>query len=128
MKPERDVSRDAYLRENWWLFRRTNHQLRGAISGLKRYIGTTETAKHRLFSFVSGAVLSDQKIRVITLDDAFFLGVLSSRLHVRWALATGGTLENRPVYNNTTCFEPFSFSRHSADAQSMVKGIRALDE
>ena len=106
---ERSVSRDPYLRDNWWLFRRTNMQLRSGLAGLKRYIGTTETAKHRTFSFIDGAVLPDQKIRVVTSDDAFYLGVLSSTTHVAWALASGGTLEDRPVYNNTRCFETFPF-------------------
>ena len=128
MKPERDVSNDDYLRENWWLFRRTNQQLRSAIAGLRRYIGTTETAKHRVFSFVSGDVLPDQKIRVVALDDTPVLGVLSSRLHVCWALAAGGTLEDRPVYNNTTCFEPFPFPCQSADTRSIVERIGAIAE
>ncbi len=109
VRVERAVSQDAYLRDNWWLFRRTNVQLRTGLSGLKRYIGTTETAKHRTFSFIDAAVLPDQKIRVVTLSDAFSLGILSASLHVQWALATGGTLEDRPVYNNTRCFETFPF-------------------
>ena len=46
----------------------------------------------------------------IALDDAFFLGVLSSRIHVTWALAAGGTLRmDRPRYNKTRCFHPFPF-------------------
>lgn len=108
---ERAVSQDPYLRDNWWLFRRTNTQLRSSLCGLKRYIGTTETAKHRTFSFIDGAVLPDQKIRIVSLDDAYFLGVLSGCLHVEWALATGGRLGvgNDPVYNNTRCFETFPF-------------------
>lgn len=109
VRVERAVSRDVYLRENWWLFRRTNLQLRSSLAGLHRYIGTTETAKHRTFSFIDGAVLPDQKIRVITLADSLSLGVLSSSLHVQWALATGGTLEDRPVYNSSVCFGTFPF-------------------
>ena len=111
VRAERAVSRDDYLRDNWWLFRRTNKQLRSGLAGLNRYIGTTETAKHRTFSFIGGAVLPDQKIRVVTSDDALHLGVLSSRAHVDWALATGGRLGvgNDPVYNNTRCFETFPF-------------------
>ena len=35
--------------------------------------------------------------------------MLSSNLHVIWALATGGTLEDRPRYNNSRCFETFPF-------------------
>jgi hypothetical protein len=89
VKPERAVSKDRYLRENWWLFRRTNERLRAGLSSLGRYIGTTETSKHRVFSFIQGKVLPDQKIRVITVDDATVLGVLSSSMHVDWALAAG---------------------------------------
>jgi hypothetical protein len=85
VKPERAVSKDRYLRENWWLFRRTNERLRAGLSSLGRYIGTTETSKHRVFSFIQGKVLPDQKIRVITVDDATVLGVLSSSMHVDWS-------------------------------------------
>jgi len=45
----------------------------------------------------------------IASSDAFVLGLLSSRIHVTWALAAGGTLEDRPRYNKTRCFEPFPF-------------------
>ena len=53
------------------------------------------------------------------LDDAFFLGVLSSRIHVVWALASGGTLENRPRYNKTRCFDPFPLP-NAIDAQRQI--------
>jgi hypothetical protein len=46
---------------------------------------------------------------VIASADAFHLGVLSSRIHVVYALAAGGTLEDRPRYNKTRCFDPFPF-------------------
>ena len=36
------------------------------------------------------AILPDNKLVNIALDDAYFLGVLSSRIHVVWALAAGG--------------------------------------
>jgi hypothetical protein len=37
------------------------------------------------------------------------LGVLSSSVHEAWALAQGGTLEDRPRYNKSRCFETFPF-------------------
>jgi hypothetical protein len=47
----------------------------------------------------------------IASDNACHLGVLSSRVHVAWALAAGGRLGigNDPRYNKTRCFEPFPF-------------------
>jgi hypothetical protein len=131
VKPERDVSKDKTLREQWWLFRRTNIQLRQAIAGLPRYIGTTETAKHRLFSFIAGSVTPDQKVRVVGSDDALHLGVLSSNIHVDWALATGGRLGvgNDPVYNNTSCFETFPFPADDTGlTPALAERIRSLAE
>lgn len=37
------------------------------------------------------------------------LGVLSSATHCIWSLEAGGTLEDRPRYNNSTVFLPFPF-------------------
>ena len=42
-----------------------------------------------------------------------------------WALATGGTLEDRPRYNKTRCFETFPFP-DASDTQRAA--IRALAE
>ena len=109
VKPFRDTVARKNHRENWWIYGEARPGMRRALADLRRYIGTTETAKHRCFQFIKSEVLPDQKIRVIASDDAFTLGVLSSRLHIVWALATGGTLEDRPVYNNTTCFDRFPF-------------------
>ncbi|MBI9078240.1 MAG: hypothetical protein JEY79_00685 [Pseudodesulfovibrio sp.] len=97
--------------------------MRKALSSLQRFIGTTETAKHRTFIFIDANVLPDQKIRVIASDDAYLLGVLSSRVHVTWALAAGGTLEDRPVYNNTRCFGPFPFPAATPDQKAAIRSI-----
>jgi hypothetical protein len=109
VKPERDANKDKDLREKWWLHRRNNEEMRRALAGLHRYIVTVMTAKHRVFQFLEGAILPDQKLVAIGLHDVFSLGVLSSQLHIEWALATGGTLEDRPVYSKSTCFETFPF-------------------
>lgn len=109
--PERLINKDARLSANWWLFRRSNAQLRGASAGLRRFIVSSETAKHRAFIFVSGTSRPEHKLVVLTLDGAHHLGVLSSRVHVQWALAAGGRLGvgNDPVYSKSTCFDPFPF-------------------
>ncbi|WP_241525025.1 class I SAM-dependent DNA methyltransferase [Simplicispira metamorpha] len=109
VKPERDVNKDKDLREKWWLHRRNNDDMRRASAGLPRYIATVMTAKHRIFQFLDGAILPDQMLVVIALNDAYALGVLSSQLHAEWALATGSTLEDRPRYNKSRCFETFPF-------------------
>ncbi len=95
--------------EAWWLHGKPRPELRRALNGLNRYIATVETAKHRPFCFLPAAVIPDNMLVCVASEDAFHLGVLSSRLHVAWALAAGGTLEDRPRYNKTRCFDPFPF-------------------
>lgn len=112
-------------RENWWVFGETRPGMRKALEGLERYIATTETAKHRWFTFLPNDILPDQKIRVVASKSAFVLGCVSSKPHLVWSLATGGTLEDRPVYNTTRCFDPFPFPDAS---EKQKKRIRDLGE
>jgi hypothetical protein len=125
VKPDRDSNRDEWIREHWWVFGRPRPELRDYISGLSRYVATVETAKHRVFLFLNKEVLPDNKLVNIAVADAFALGLLSSHIHVCWALAAGSTLEDRPVYVKTTCFEPFPFPT-CTDAQKQK--IRELGE
>jgi hypothetical protein len=125
VKPERDHNRDEKLRQNWWLHRRLREDLRTALVGLPRYIATVETAKHRLFQFLDAAIAPDNKLICIALDDAYSLGVLSSRVHVAWALATGSHLGvgNDPVYVKTRCFETFPFPEASPEQQTRIAAL-----
>ena len=109
VKPERDANRDKALRINWWLLGRTRSEFRPALAGLPRYIATVETSKHRFFQFLDALVLPDNKLIAIAHADAYVMGILSSRIHIQWATAQGSTLEDRPVYVKTRCFETFPF-------------------
>lgn len=111
VKPERDSNRDKGIRENWWIFGRPRSEIRPALADIPRYITTVETAKHRLFQFLDGNTLPDNKLIVLALDDAAWLSVLSSKIHVNWSLAAGSWLGvgNDPVYAKTRCFDPFPF-------------------
>lgn len=102
----------AYL-ESWWTFGKPRTELRPALAGLPRFIGTVETAKHRLFEFLDGTILPDNMVMAIGSDDAYHLGVLSSRAHTVWALAVGATLEDRPRYTKRLCLDPFPFPEAS---------------
>lgn len=111
VKPERDLNNRDSRKKNWWLFGETNPKLRSQLLALPRYIATVETSKHRTFQFLHASILPDNKLIAIALDDAFSLGVLSSQLHVNWALTTGSWLGvgNDPVYVKSRCFETFPF-------------------
>lgn len=111
VKPDRDLNRRAGYRDKWWVFGEPRPELRPALSGLPRYIATVETATHRVFQFLDASILPDNMVVAIALDDAFCLGVLSSRIHVIWALRSGGWLGvgNDPRYSKSRCFDPFPF-------------------
>jgi hypothetical protein len=121
VKPERDHNKRPSIRDNWWRFAWERPVLMRALSGLSRYIATTETAKHRVFQFVPADVLPDHKILAIALHDAYALGVLSSRVHGVWARRAGGTVVDAPTYNKSLCFDPFPFP-DASDAQKDAIG------
>ncbi|RYC28385.1 class I SAM-dependent DNA methyltransferase [Ciceribacter ferrooxidans] len=108
----KSATRDAreYL-ERWWLFGKPRTELRPALDYINRYIATVETAKHRVFQFLDAEVMPDNMLVAIASDDAFHLGVLSSRPHVLWALRAGGRqgVGNDPRYSKSRCFDPFPF-------------------
>ena len=107
--PERAGNPRAGYRDAWWVFGEPRRELRPALDAIPRYIATVETAKHRVFQFLDRAILPDNMLVVIAADDAFVLGVLSSRIHALWSAASGGTLEDRPRYSKSRTFDPFPF-------------------
>jgi hypothetical protein len=135
VKPERTARADAGkdsegYAKNWWLFGKPRPELRPALAGLKRFIATVESSRRRFFLFVDGRILPDNMLVVMALDDAFFLGVLSSSIHVSWALAAGGRLGVRhdPRYNKTRCFDPFPFPDCSTKQKALIRTLgEALD-
>lgn len=128
-KPERDQNRNAIFKRLWWVIGHPRPQFRSAVAGLPRYIVTVETSKHRMFGFVDAATVPDSTLVTMALADGSSLGILSSQVHVEWALAAGGTLEDRPRYNKTTCFEPFPFPHDDTGLTlALAERIRQLAE
>ncbi|WP_298259466.1 DNA methyltransferase [Bradyrhizobium sp.] len=111
VKPERDLNRRASFKENWWRFGEPRKLLRSFSVGLPRYIATVETTKHRVFQFLDIGIVPDHMLIAIGSDDAAILGILSSRIHIVWALRAGGWLGvgNDPRYSKSRCFDPFPF-------------------
>lgn len=125
VKPERDHNNRTSYRDNWWIFGEPRRDLRSALAGLARYIATVETSKHRFFVFLDAAILPDNMLVNVATDDAYVLGVLSSRLHVAWALAAGGRLGvgNDPRYNKTRCFETFPFPDATEAQKARIRDL-----
>ena len=120
-------SRESY-RKNWWVLGEPQPALRKQLNGLDRYIISPVTAKHRFFTFIPWETLPDQALNAVASDDAAILGIVSSSVHVVWALAAGGRLGvgNDPRYNNTRCFDPFPFP--ALEEGELKSRIRELGE
>jgi hypothetical protein len=63
----------------------------------------------------------------VGIDDGFHLGVLSSRIHVQWALRAGGWLGvgNDPRYSKSRCFDPFPFPAATEAQKADIRAIAA---
>jgi type II restriction/modification system DNA methylase subunit YeeA len=111
VKPLRDVNRDNFLRTKWWLHGRSRPELRSALSGKKRCIVTPEVSKYRIFNWMDTSIIPDHKIHVIARDDDYFYGILHSRIHEVWTLATCSWMGvgNDPSYSSSRTFETFPF-------------------
>lgn len=125
VKPERDSSRDKGFREKWWLFGRTRPMLRSALKGLSRFIVTPETAKHRFFVFQDKKVIPDHMLIAIAVSDAYYLGILSSKIHTTWAFSAGGRLGygNDSRYNKTKCLDPFPFPDSTIAQKETIRDL-----
>jgi hypothetical protein len=125
VKPERDNNNRAIYRDNWWIFGEPRKELRPALVNLSQYIATVKTAKHRVFQFLDISILPDSKLICIALDDAYALGVLSSRVHVVWATAAGGWLGvgNDPTYVKSRSFEAYPFPAATPDQQTRIRDL-----
>lgn len=123
VKPERDQNRLAAVKNFWWLHRRLREDLRKALTDLNRFIVTVYVSKHRTFTYLEKDIAPDDALIAIGLDDAFYLGVLSTRIHTLWALAKGGDLGPTPRYNKTVCFETFPFPNPTEAQKAKIRDL-----
>ncbi|HQU79077.1 MAG TPA: N-6 DNA methylase [Azonexus sp.] len=109
VQPTRVGKREARTNEMWWLFQWSRPLMRKAIKNLPRFIVTPEVAKHRVFAFMVPPTVADKNLTVISRADDTTFGILHSRFHELWSLRLGTSLEDRPRYTPTSCFETFPF-------------------
>ena len=107
--PARQKSRTPRNREIWWRFERPRPEMFEAFGTQQRYIATCLVAKHRFFVWTHRSVVPENVVIVIARADDTSFGILHSRFHELWSLRMGSSLEDRPRYTPTTCFETFPF-------------------
>jgi len=107
--PERIKNRRAAYAEKWWQYAEARPGMRSKLQDKTRFIATPRVAKHRIFTWVQGNILSNDGTIVFATEDDYFFGILHSKLHEIWALKQGTSLEDRPRYTPTSTFETFPF-------------------
>lgn len=125
VQPTRVGKREARTNEQWWLFQWSRPLMRKAIAGLERFIVTPEVSKHRIFCWMTPSCVPDKNLTVVARADDATFGVLQSRFHEVWALRMGTSLEDRPRYTPSTCFETFPFPQGIAPSDTTSGGNSA---
>ena len=125
VKPIRQQADRKTTREKWWVFAEPRKDTRKSLKGLERYLVTLESSKFRYFVSVDGDTLWDGSLFAFCVADYLYLGTLSSRTHVVWALAQGGNLGmgNDSRYSNTRCFETFPFPDASDPQKQRIREL-----
>ncbi|WP_210267748.1 class I SAM-dependent DNA methyltransferase [Rhizobium ruizarguesonis] len=98
-------------REIWWRHARPRPKMRKSLAGLKQYVATPMVSSYRTFDYLPVSMLPDQKLVVFAREDDSFLGVLQSKVHHIWTIATCSWIGagNDVTYSNTAVFETFPF-------------------
>ncbi len=109
VKSQREKNNRRTRAEKWWLLGETLPAFREAILSQTRYLATPRVAKHRIFVWLDSVVLPDSKVIAFALSESVFSGLLQSRIHETWTLATCGWhgIGNDATYNPSLCFETF---------------------
>ena len=127
VKPTRIDLRRDWHRLHWWCHGDPRPSMKLALQNIERQIITPRVSKHRVFAWFSNQVLPDSAVVAIARADDTTFGILHSRFHELWALRMGTSLEDRPRYTPTTCFEPFPFPAGLTPADTAHQRTEALE-
>lgn len=141
VKPARDKNRRDGRRLRWWLHGETVPAFRRAALSIERYLVTPRVAKHRIFAWAPKSCLPDSRLYAVTRDDDVTFGILHSRFHEVWSLATSSRhgVGNDPTYNSASCFDTFPFpsvleptlspaGHQNQQAEQIAKAAKRLNE
>lgn len=125
VKPERENNKRDGYRSSWWIFGEPRPLMRPALKYLKRFIVTPETSSHRIFVFVPQEMTPDHSLFVVSVEDSWLFGVLSSRIHALWAESSGSWMGygNDLRWRNTRCFDPFPFPDATEAQKARIRDL-----
>lgn len=125
VKPERDKNKRKTRRERWWRWAEVAVGMRKAIAPLSRYIAGNAQGKRFLFAWQERTVCPSNLTNVFAFEDDYAIGVLTSVVHQTWAHSESSTLEDRPRYTPTSCFEIFPWPEPDAARRERIGALVA---
>lgn len=111
VKPDRmKNNRDGYWRY-WWQHAEKRADLYPAVRGLARVLVIARVSQFHAPAFLPrGPVFSEQLV-VVAVGSYAAYATLQARPHENWFRFFGSSLEERPRYTPSDCFETFPFPR-----------------
>jgi len=107
VKPERDRVNRKAIRERWWQYGDKRPALRRASAEMAEVLVVGSVSKHSVFARVPRAQVLNHSLNVVASDEHGLQALLSSALHLAWAVTYGSTLETRVRYTPSDVFETF---------------------
>ncbi len=124
--PDRQKNnRDTY-RIHWWHYAEKRPKLYRRLDSLSHTIVVAQVSKFQNFVLVPARQVFDQKLVVFPSTDLAMLALLQSTVHTLWILENGSSLETRPVYTPSDCFETFPFPNDTTTLQCFGAQYEAL--
>jgi methylase of polypeptide subunit release factors len=123
VKPERDNNRRKVTQLNWWKYGEKRPAMRKAIAPLSCYFTVPRVSKWAVFIPAPLNWLPGDKSVVVSTDDFYIFGILTSNIHRIWMNAQKSTLKADIAYTHKTCFETFPFPQTAS--VKLVEKIRA---
>ena len=107
-----DTSANRRLREKWWVFERTRSDFLRRVRSKNQCLALGVTGSQHGVVLVPTEWAFSNTVVVFDLSTYSSFAVLQCRLHETWSLFFGSSLEDRPRYTASTCFETFPFPEH----------------
>jgi len=111
VKPGRLAQNREIRARYWWRFGETCSALYESIKPCKHILaaGTQASAQFAFGVLRPGNTVFTSNLAILALGDSEYFAVVQGRIHECWFNRFMATLEDRPAYTPSTCFEPFPF-------------------
>ena len=116
------------LPQRWWMFADKRPALYSELEPLEYAFALCQTSKYLGVVRLSPRQVFSHKVVVFPESSFSLFALLQSQQHIFWADFFGSTLEDRPVYTPSDCFETFPFPPDWENTPALEESGRAYYE